>query len=383
MPLKRRGIGERTLERVVLARRGAPRTRSSVAEDLEPAAIELGERLRAPRRRCSEARRFGAGLGEQQRPAGEIERRERRLARGPWPLARRQRSRPAIIRWITRNSSPSSSRTMRFPEPLDPGTFLPKAAESGGWNVRNKNGLRVRTARQLLAHRAAREVLDIKRDVGELGHRGSRSLRRKSVPGGTGETDWPGGGGALWHDARPMCPKTSSCSCLGSSVSVTSAGFITLPIASRPRYAGRSTAIGPLDPGNTAEHAPHQSSRHAARVLARHLDELDAAFGGVERLHLVGSSTGGVRLPSCSRKNRPSGAAPSNPRGLRSKRFARWSPSLRPTTERGSRRRSRAMCKRSAGSHCGSPGDWRDGRRRAPLGAERTESPPGARGSFQ
>src|SRR6267154_2377149 len=59
------------------------------------------------------------------------------------PLAS-QRRRPAIIRWSTRNSPPSSSKTMRLPIRRRPKTFLPSADAMGGFTLRRTKGLRSR-----------------------------------------------------------------------------------------------------------------------------------------------------------------------------------------------------------------------------------------------
>src|SRR6267378_444881 len=59
------------------------------------------------------------------------------------PLAS-QRSRPAIIRCSTRNSPPSSSKTMRFPIRRRPKTLFPSADAMGGFTLRRTKGFRSR-----------------------------------------------------------------------------------------------------------------------------------------------------------------------------------------------------------------------------------------------
>ncbi len=56
-----------------------------------------------------------------------------------------QRRRPAIIRWTTTKSSPSSASTTRLPIRSIASTRLPSTAESGGTTLRSRNGLPMRT----------------------------------------------------------------------------------------------------------------------------------------------------------------------------------------------------------------------------------------------
>ena len=54
-------------------------------------------------------------------------------------------NRPAIIRWITRNSPPSSMKTIRLPRRRTSSTRRPLATLSGGSKVRTTKGLATRT----------------------------------------------------------------------------------------------------------------------------------------------------------------------------------------------------------------------------------------------
>jgi hypothetical protein len=112
-------IGERPLQRVVLAAQRAGEIVEAGVEHLEAAGIVLRER-RAPGRRERRAA-LRAGFGEDQRPGVEVDRQQTDLARTlvPGPSSG---TGPAIIRWMTRNSSPSSSMTMRLPSRDTPTT---------------------------------------------------------------------------------------------------------------------------------------------------------------------------------------------------------------------------------------------------------------------
>ena len=206
---------------------------------------------------------------------------------------------------------------MRLPSRSTPSTFLPNALESGGGNVRRRNGLLSRTRAKLLAHRPAREVLDVDRDVGELGHGGFRAYDESRRPGEWAKPIASRGGVALWHDARPMY----------QDLVVLLPGFLGFGhfggfyyfadrVASSLRGAlelqsGRSIPVIPL---STLPTSPLAAT---ARLLAGALTQLDAALGGVERLHLVGHSTGGVDAFLLT-QDRPFGG-PADPRGPRKK----------------------------------------------------------------
>ena len=117
-------IGERALERVVLARR---RARERVARRRRAPRGRRGRAPRAPSRprtRCSDARRLRARLGERSACRASNSNARQRACAGGFAPGARQRRRPAIIRWMTRKSSPSSARTMRLPSRSTPTTRL-------------------------------------------------------------------------------------------------------------------------------------------------------------------------------------------------------------------------------------------------------------------
>jgi hypothetical protein len=64
---------------------------------------------------------------------------------GMWASGSRHRSRPAIIRWITSDRSPSSAITMRWLRRLTARTFLDSTSAIGGVTERSTNGLPNRT----------------------------------------------------------------------------------------------------------------------------------------------------------------------------------------------------------------------------------------------
>ena len=73
-------IGERALQRVILAARAAPRTRRGRRRARRGRRGRTRASARSPRTTWSDARRLRAGLGEQQRARVELERRERERA---------------------------------------------------------------------------------------------------------------------------------------------------------------------------------------------------------------------------------------------------------------------------------------------------------------
>ena len=134
-------VGERALERVVLARERARRTASSVASsDLEPAAVELRERVRAAhdveRRALLRAR-----LGEDQRARREVERGERR----PCPGRRARRRIPAQAAGDHEVDDEEEivleAEHDALAEPATPRPSCPTARRAAGSTVRSTNGL--------------------------------------------------------------------------------------------------------------------------------------------------------------------------------------------------------------------------------------------------
>ena len=124
-------IGEGALERVALAREGLAELPRRVApSDLEAAAIERcepGLALHDVQRRPP----LGARLGEHQRPRQPKSNAASPIRPGSGAPAGRRCRRPAIIRWMTRNSAPSSSRTMRLPSPPHADELPPEGRAQG------------------------------------------------------------------------------------------------------------------------------------------------------------------------------------------------------------------------------------------------------------
>ena len=164
-------------------------------EHVDAAGIERCERVAAlhdVQRRAPLAARFG----EHQRAVVELEHRQR-VARRRLAAARASASRPAIIRWMTTKSSPSSASTMRLPRRST--AFDDRALrrrDSGGATVRSRNGLPIAHALEPMADDARREALDVDRDVGQLGHRtqcatgadNRRASRSSETPAARGPT---------------------------------------------------------------------------------------------------------------------------------------------------------------------------------------------------
>ena len=163
-------IGQRALERVVLARERRARTRR---------AWRRAARARRDRARASAARAahhvqrralLRCRLGEQQRARREIERGEPDLARDLRRPRSAHCSRPAIIRCKTRNSSSSSTKTMRLPSRSiadDPLAVRRRRAAAR----RSATGTGSRGAPARASGRPpARRALDVDRDVGQLRH---------------------------------------------------------------------------------------------------------------------------------------------------------------------------------------------------------------------
>ena len=95
---------------------------------------------RSPRTRCIEARRFEPASVSSNVPL-EKSNAARPTLPGTFVPGSFQRNRPAIIKWMTRNASSSSSQTTRLPSRRMPVTSLPSAACMGGSTERTRNGL--------------------------------------------------------------------------------------------------------------------------------------------------------------------------------------------------------------------------------------------------
>src|SRR5262245_60312219 len=80
-----------------------------------------------------------------------------------------QRKRPAIIKWITRNSSPSNSKTIRLPRRWRSRTCAPRRASSGGSMERSRNGLASLTFSTRLPTTRGRSAWRYKRISGSSG----------------------------------------------------------------------------------------------------------------------------------------------------------------------------------------------------------------------
>ena len=89
---------------------------------------------------------------------------------GSFAPASFQCSRPAIIRWMSTKSSPSSAITIRLPRRRRPVTARPITSAGGGSTERSTKGLasRMRSSRAPTTRGGQRFEVD--GDVGELGH---------------------------------------------------------------------------------------------------------------------------------------------------------------------------------------------------------------------
>jgi len=97
----------------------------------------------SPSTRWIEARRLVPASVSQQRCVVELEHGDD-MRPGAFAPPASQRSRPAIMRCSTRNSPPSSSKTMRFPIRRRPKTLFPSADAMGGFTLRRTKGFRSR-----------------------------------------------------------------------------------------------------------------------------------------------------------------------------------------------------------------------------------------------
>src|SRR3989475_3138285 len=98
----------------------------------------------SPGTTCNDARFLELASVSNSVPVGKSNDASPILAGGLVPAARHL-NRPAIIKWKTRKSLPSSSHTMRFPMRLRATTLRPTAAATGGSTVRSSEGLTMRT----------------------------------------------------------------------------------------------------------------------------------------------------------------------------------------------------------------------------------------------
>ena len=126
MPLKQMRIGQRALQRVVLARRAPRETPRASRRAARGRPDRAREGRPAPRTRCSDARFFEPASVKSSVPFANSN--DASISFGPSPAlapGSRHRSRPAIIRCMTRNSSSSSAMTMRLPTRKTSRTRLP------------------------------------------------------------------------------------------------------------------------------------------------------------------------------------------------------------------------------------------------------------------
>ena len=166
-------IGQRALQRVVLAR--AARAANVVEARRSARRCRPGRVRASAASPCDDVQRrapLAAGFGERERAGRRTRSSRERVARRRLRAAlSSQCRRPAIIRWITRKSSPSSAITTRLPSRSTPCTVLAHGDAIGGTAVRSRNGFSSRTASSALPDDARGEALDVDRDVGQLGHR--------------------------------------------------------------------------------------------------------------------------------------------------------------------------------------------------------------------
>ena len=92
-------VGQRALERVVLAPQRRGERRRVRVEHFEAAGIVRGQRVPAAATTCSDARRLVPASVRISVPCVEVERQQADLARNAARPAAFQRNRPAIIRW--------------------------------------------------------------------------------------------------------------------------------------------------------------------------------------------------------------------------------------------------------------------------------------------
>ena len=142
MPLKSRGsVSARFNVWFSSVNRAANVPRSAAGTSSPPGSMAAS--AASPWTRCSDARRFVPASVNASIPDGNAS-----LARvirfGGAPPASNHRSRPAIMRWNTRNRSPSRTRMMRLPMRRTSRTRLPSASAIGGTAVRSTNGLSIR-----------------------------------------------------------------------------------------------------------------------------------------------------------------------------------------------------------------------------------------------
>ena len=171
MPSKMRGSVSARLS-VWFSRRSAARERGR-ARPRAPRA-RRGRGPRAPARAAHDVQRgalLRARLGQEQRARRRSRRPRGRAAPGDrCARGSRQRSRPAIIRWSTRKSSPSSSSTMRLPRRRTPATRAPVGRSRRRVDRAQQERARDPQALERRAREPPLEALDVDRDVGELGH---------------------------------------------------------------------------------------------------------------------------------------------------------------------------------------------------------------------
>ena len=172
------GIGQRALDGVVADEQPRAELVEVGVERLEAAAIEFGQRGRAAQQ-VHRGPLLRRRLGQQQRAVREVERRQADLA-GDRRALFFQRKRPAIIRWIVRNRSSSSSKMRRLPSRRKP----EHALALGGFQ-RRIGGAQHERARQpdvlqRLAHDVALQEVEIDREVRNLRH-AAAMIRRCSL----------------------------------------------------------------------------------------------------------------------------------------------------------------------------------------------------------
>ena len=159
MPLKSCGMVRARLRVWFSAASRAPKAaRSAVITSIPPGSIAAS--ASRPWSRWSEARRCVPASVSSKVPAVSNSNSASAIRPGGLLPGASHLRRPAIIRWITRKSSPSSARTIRLARRSTPSTRLPSATASGGTAVRTRNGFStlIRCSRLPTTRRASRSA---------------------------------------------------------------------------------------------------------------------------------------------------------------------------------------------------------------------------------
>ena len=143
MPLKTRGSVNVRLSVWFSATSARPNAARSASSTSRPPGSSARSAA-SPRTASSDARRFVPASVISSVPV-EKSNAARPILPGGLAPAARHCSRPAIMRWITRNSSSSSAMTIRLPSRRRPTTRRPVSAFSGGSTERRRNGVSRRT----------------------------------------------------------------------------------------------------------------------------------------------------------------------------------------------------------------------------------------------